>query len=232
MRNHLTFIKTETLEKTPLPGLVLMHQKIHSTKPEVFKSMALDDAALLNLQLHQEFQRRGEKIEKAGESLDEVSAVYAVEVGMTDAELAAYNLPSLECDDIDVRVVVTKSDDDKRIVLGVAMEPDETDTHEETVSEDEIEREAHMWLAHRQTRGLMHTQIANQEFELYESYVTPADLTIDGQKVKKGSWLMMLHVVDDDIWKQIKNGELTGLSIGGWARKRKLGQENGETTEE
>jgi DNA adenine methylase len=37
--------------------------------------------------------------------------------------------------------------------------------------------------------------------------------------VKKGTWLLGVHVVSDELWGQVKDGTLSGFSIGGTARK-------------
>jgi hypothetical protein len=116
---------------------------------------------------------------------------------------------------------IDKAEDDKRIVLGIALEPDEVDTQGDTESADEIEIAAHRWLAQFQDRGFMHKQIVNSKIEIYESYIAPVDLTIGKQEVKKGSWLLMYHIIDDTLWTAVKNGEITGFSIGGFARRVK-----------
>ena len=35
------------------------------------------------------------------------------------------------------------------------------------------------------------------------------------QVVKKGSWVISVKVISDRLWKMVKDGELTGFSIGG-----------------
>jgi hypothetical protein len=35
--------------------------------------------------------------------------------------------------------------------------------------------------------------------------------------VKKGSWLMTVHVSSDKTWRDVKDGKITGFSIGGVA---------------
>lgn len=45
----------------------------------------------------------------------------------------------------------------------------------------------------------------------------PADTTIEGQAVRKGTWMLALRINDDDVWARIRNGELSGLSITGVA---------------
>lgn len=114
---------------------------------------------------------------------------------------------------------INKVDSDKQIAFGVVLEPDEVDSQNDTITAEEIEQAAHAWLAKYQDRGVMHTQLANGKIEIYESYVAPANLNINGQAVKKGTWLLMYHVQDKDLWKKIKSGQLTGFSMGGFARR-------------
>jgi DNA adenine methylase len=114
---------------------------------------------------------------------------------------------------------VEKAEEEERIVFGVVLEPNEVDAQGDTISEDEIRQTAHEWLAKYQNRGLMHRKLVNGKVRIYESYIAPANLTIGGQKVKKGTWLLMYHVPDDEIWQQVKSGKLRGFSMGGFARR-------------
>jgi hypothetical protein len=65
--------------------------------------------------------------------------------------------------------------------------------------------------------GLMHTIFGEIGVELVESFITPAAMKIGGRKVKKGSWIMKVKVTNDQLWKKIKAGKITGFSIGGIA---------------
>jgi len=56
--------------------------------------------------------------------------------------------------------------------------------------------------------------------EILESYLAPAEFEVDGTRIKRGTWLLAVRVTDDDLWRQIKSGELTGFSIGGRALRR------------
>jgi hypothetical protein len=38
--------------------------------------------------------------------------------------------------------------------------------------------------------------------------------------MKAGTWLVGYYIPDDDLWAKAKRGELTGLSIGGFAQKQ------------
>jgi hypothetical protein len=67
--------------------------------------------------------------------------------------------------------------------------------------------------------GLMHKGLVNGKVNLVESYIAPVDMQIEGSVVKAGTWLMGLNVLDDALWKQVRSGELGGLSIGGFSKR-------------
>ena len=68
-----------------------------------------------------------------------------------------------------------------------------------------------------QNVGLMHRDLVNGKVKILESYLAPVLFEMSGTQIRKGTWLLAVRVLDDDRWTQIKNGELTGLSIGGSA---------------
>ena len=41
---------------------------------------------------------------------------------------------------------------------------------------------------------------------------------IGKKKIKKGSWVLVTRVLDDNVWEDIKSGKLTGYSMAGYAR--------------
>ena len=49
---------------------------------------------------------------------------------------------------------------------------------------------------------------------IVESYVAPCDMTVEGQPVKKGAWLLGVRW-SDEMFSKIKKGERTGLSMYG-----------------
>lgn len=114
---------------------------------------------------------------------------------------------------------IEKKEQDKQIVFGIVAEPDEVDSQRDTIREPVIEIAAHKWLARFQNRGVMHRRIVNSKIEIYESYIAPVDFDIGGEHVKKGSWLLMYHILDDKLWALIKSGKLTGFSLGGVGRR-------------
>lgn len=113
-----------------------------------------------------------------------------------------------------------KSEGEKRLVTGIVLEPDEVDSQGDTISAEAIERSAHRFLARYNrgaSMGLMHKMFGDIGVDLAESYITQEDTTIGDEAVKKGSWVMTVKVVEDELWEKIKSGAITGFSIGGTA---------------
>ena len=54
---------------------------------------------------------------------------------------------------------------------------------------------------------------------MLESYLAPTDFTIGELAVRKGTWLLAVRVLSDELWERVKSGDLTGFSIGGSARR-------------
>ena len=77
---------------------------------------------------------------------------------------------------------------------------------------------AHRFLADAPAVWLMHqSPLGRGSVRILESYIAPQDIEFSGGLVRKGTWLLALRILDDDLWTAIKRGELTGLSIRGSA---------------
>jgi hypothetical protein len=111
--------------------------------------------------------------------------------------------------------LVLKSDE-KQLVTGVVMEPEETDSQGEITSEEVIEKTCHEFMEQYQDIDLQHNGEVEKNCHIVESYIAPVDLNINNKKIKKGSWVMTVHVIDKSVWSDIKKGRYTGFSIGGF----------------
>ena len=107
-----------------------------------------------------------------------------------------------------------KIDDERRIVTGIVVEPMVRDTYDDWMVSEEIERAAFGFMEESQRLKVMHSQAA-QQCHLVESWVTKEDGAINDTYISKGTWMVSVHVVDDEIWKDIKEGRLNGFSFGG-----------------
>jgi hypothetical protein len=108
---------------------------------------------------------------------------------------------------------------DQQYILGVVLEPETVDAQGDIYSADEIRAAEWAYMTDFQNVGLMHKGFVNNTVELVESYIAPVEMNLNGSVIKQGTWLMGLHVKDPQLWAQVKRGELTGLSIGGFATK-------------
>jgi len=106
---------------------------------------------------------------------------------------------------------------EERYVLGIVLEPETVDAQNDIYSAAEVREAAHTFMEKYRNVGLMHQGLVNEKVKILESYLAPAAFTLDGTQVRKGTWLLAERILDDELWAQIKSGELTGLSIGGSA---------------
>jgi len=121
------------------------------------------------------------------------------------------------------RVNFVKADDEKQIVYGVVSEPDVEDTQGDVITADTIEDACHEYMRSSRVVGLDHRQAAPAE--LVECYTAPVDFEWHEQQVRKGTWLIAVHVSDNDLWKQIKEGTYTGFSLGGFGIRHRMDEE-------
>jgi DNA adenine methylase len=108
---------------------------------------------------------------------------------------------------------------DERFVLGVVLEPEVVDAQGDIYSAEEIRGAAHRFMEDFQGLGLQHRERVNGDVKILESYLAPDDLSIGGTAIKKGTWLFGVRVLSDELWGMVKDGALSGFSIGGTARK-------------
>lgn len=102
--------------------------------------------------------------------------------------------------------------EEKRIVYGPVLIPNEPDTDGDVVTAEQIENVAHKFVEEYGNIDLMHS--LNNVGRLVESYILPVDLEVDEETIiPKGSWIMGVRVTDDDAWQAVKDGKLSGFSI-------------------
>jgi len=107
------------------------------------------------------------------------------------------------------------------LVTGVVLEPDPDngngDGQGDTYSEDEVRKTAHEFMSNYsgQGNGLLHKTYGHPKLRIVESYIAPVDFNINNMVIKKGTWLMSTLILDNQIWKDIKEGRITGYSIRG-----------------
>lgn len=133
-----------------------------------------------------------------------------------------------------MRVVKLRAEEtaaEEHYILGIVLEPtllEDGTTHPDTQGDvytaKDVRDAAHLWLSHYGQVDLMHSwrPLKAEQVQVLESYLAPVDFDLDGVTVRKGTWLLALRVLDDDLWTAIKDGEIGAYSIGGTAQREPL----------
>lgn len=123
-----------------------------------------------------------------------------------------------------VHCPIVKSDDEERLITGMVLVPETVDAQGDIISADAIKQAAHDFLAryNRETEMGVQHKTFNEQAELVESYLAPVPFTLEGRLILQGTWMITVHVTDDAIWEKVKEGGITGFSIGGTAKVRRL----------
>lgn len=127
-------------------------------------------------------------------------------------------------------VKVIKSDDEaERLVYGIVYEPDTIDAHGDFADAKTIEKAAHEFMLKYRQIDKNHDFIAGVG-EVVESYIAPADMELNGESVKKGTWILTTKA-DEETWEAVKKGEFQGYSLAGVAETEVIEEEVTKTEE-
>ena len=120
----------------------------------------------------------------------------------------------------EIRGTILKQEetDEKMIVSGAVLIPDEEDTDGDVISKEKIEEVAHEWMLNYRNVDLQHT-LNNVAYPV-ESYLlkeTKEVVSLDGQvmELPAGTWMVSVKVDDEDTWEAVKDGRMRGFSIMG-----------------
>ena len=102
----------------------------------------------------------------------------------------------------------------------VVLEPDVEDLHGDIYSADEVRKACHNFNQFCEKAYLDHV-VETEKATFVESYIAPADMTLNGVNVVKGSWLAVVQF-DEELWQEVKNDPNVGLSIGAYAEVENL----------
>ncbi|MEC2196360.1 XkdF-like putative serine protease domain-containing protein [Bacillus velezensis] len=111
--------------------------------------------------------------------------------------------------------VIAKEANEQKLVYGIVYEPDTVDAHGDFMTAAEIEKAAHGFLKDAREIDKQH-DFQGGVGEVVESYVAPADFEMNGETIKKGSWVLVTKA-SEAVWDEIKKGEITGYSMAGIA---------------
>jgi len=111
-----------------------------------------------------------------------------------------------------------QKDVELRLVTGILLVPEVVDLQGDIISEEDIRMTAHNFMfdyrAGDNDIAEMH-MAKNDQIMLAESWLAPFDMKIEGRDIVKGTWIVTVKVIDDAVWKKVKDGDYTGFSIAG-----------------
>lgn len=170
----------------------------------------------------------GEQMKKRKLKNLQVSHVSYVENGANQRKF--FLKKSEEQPNFDKPVKVIKSDDEeKRLVYGIVYEPDVIDAHGDFTDSETIEKAAHEFMLKYRQIDKNHDFVAGVG-EVVESYIAPADMELNGEPVKKGTWILTTKA-DEETWEAVKKGEFQGYSLAGVAETEVIEEEVTKTEE-
>jgi hypothetical protein len=123
-----------------------------------------------------------------------------------------------------MKQLISKSADELKQAVFIVMVPDEPDLHGDITSAAEIQKACHNFNKFCRQPNLFHVS-KTDSFEFAESYIAPVDFTIGEEVIKAGTWLANVQFLNDDLWQAVKDGEISGLSIGALAVAEDLTEE-------
>ena len=152
------------------------------------------------------------------EANDGISAISFVKQPAIEENFVALSQQKVEFKSID---------DDKRVVVGLALIPNKEiyrrqGDYEYNIifSEDTVKKASHLYLKQLNNNNatLEHEKDA-EGISVVESWIVE-DVENDKSKLydlnaTKGSWVVVMKVDNDEIWKDVKDGTYLGLSIEG-----------------
>ena len=125
-------------------------------------------------------------------------------------------------------VPIIKADEQKQLCYGVVLKPIPfVDTQSDILKKIEIEKAAHGYMEDYRLYDVQHEEDVDTRKAIpVESYIAPQDLELEVGDIKKsipkGSWVLVTHVKDPNIWKDIKAGKINAYSIVGTGYRREI----------
>lgn len=109
-------------------------------------------------------------------------------------------------------IEIVKLDKAKHLVYGVFLVPEKADWDGDVISEKDIEKVAHGFVADYRTIDEMHKNIITAD--IVESAIAWTDgLEYHGKKLTKGTWFGAIKVLDSKVWDKVESGEYKAFSV-------------------
>ena len=115
------------------------------------------------------------------------------------------------------KVIQKSLNEEKQIATFIVLEPQDpdltTDLHADTYDAETIADACYQFNKNMHLRKAnLHHAVDTDGYEFLESYILPADMSIENKIIKAGTWLMTLRC-SDWIWAGIKSGAFNGVSV-------------------
>lgn len=136
-------------------------------------------------------------------------------------------LKSVETTSVTKSIVATiaKINVEKREVTGIVLEPNVTDGQGDIYSAETIAKAMETFMTRlaksEAELGVQHSDFT-KNLKVLESWIVKEASSMGGTLLKAGTWMATVKVLDDDTWESVKNGDLTGFSIGGTALAKEV----------
>jgi len=124
--------------------------------------------------------------------------------------------------------------DEERFVKGVVLEPgvvdktrvqleDGTLTEGDAYDAPAVRDACHYWMENSRVGARLHTKqggtfLRTWEACLLENYITDGPTVIGGRKVRAGTWVQAWRIYDDQLWQDIRRGNIKAFSMGAWSK--------------
>ena len=105
---------------------------------------------------------------------------------------------------------------DEQIICGIIYETDEIDTDGDTANMEEILKASNYFMEKVLKYKLMH-KYNFTKIKLLQNVVAPTSFEMKGRTIQRGTWYQICHILDKEVWNDIKSGKITGFSMAGTA---------------
>lgn len=145
-----------------------------------------------------------------------MSAAQEDAVDFAESKTVDFMVSRYPVSDGEIVIIKTEEEEDFTLVIGAVLVPEETDKQGDIVSAKEIQKAAHDFMEDMQQMGVMHRVLLDDtQCCIVESEVTRKARTENGVKYPAGTWFIGSRVRNPGIRKGLRDGTITGFSIGG-----------------
>ncbi len=112
---------------------------------------------------------------------------------------------------------IARTDDARMMAFGIVYAPDQPDSHGDSADAATIRRAAYEFMREGRSRNvdLEHSFTPEMAYVAESWIVRAADPLFPAEP--EGSWAVGIQIGDPEIWRQLKAGDLTGISLAGIA---------------